>query len=407
MDRPKTKPPSPTSTSAYSSPSTQFIALSDDDINLWQAVAIVDERPTAFKVKWADSWVAKCDVTPDMVDVWRVGHASVRSDSTLSRRKSRNKSKFSTATATSTVTKPRGFSESSTISNPNPKGKEEKVVSDSEDEKDIDEITTILLPTSTVARPSFNTEYVLIQSDKNYKQKPDIRPRGDNSSHNALSMGVDETILNAQRGLSHKTPASAASHVPHNSHNPHAPTIVIPIPGSDQSDDSDDDNNSHDEEKEKEKERGDDDDDEENGNDAGDESRPAVTPNSIVVTPVWKDGKIVRETFKYLESEAEFDKRIEEERKASIAESIAWRNFLLEHTKQKLRENPTKGIQDHSKRRLLLFKRVEDILDNYCQPDDTIPDKMLFFTAEDLEKLEKITDCLDEEPKDEDVEMED
>lgn len=78
MDRPETKPPSPTSSSAYSSPSTQFIALSDDDINLWQAVAIVDERPTAFK-EWADSWVAKCDVTPDMVDVWRVGHASVRS----------------------------------------------------------------------------------------------------------------------------------------------------------------------------------------------------------------------------------------------------------------------------------------------------------------------------------------
>ncbi|KAH7868045.1 uncharacterized protein C8R40DRAFT_1063003 [Lentinula edodes] len=90
MDRPKTKPPSPTTSSAYSSPSTQFIALSDDDINLWDAVAIVDERATAFKVKWAgtdpetgepwaDSWVAKCDVTPDMVDVWRVGHASVRS----------------------------------------------------------------------------------------------------------------------------------------------------------------------------------------------------------------------------------------------------------------------------------------------------------------------------------------
>ncbi|KAJ3873192.1 hypothetical protein F5051DRAFT_419882 [Lentinula edodes] len=330
MDRPETKPPSPTSSSAYSSPSTQFIALSDDDVNLWQAVAIVDERPTAFKVKWADSWVAKCDVTPDMVDVWRVGHASVRSGSTSSRRKSRNKSRFSTATATSIVTKPRGFSESSAISNPNLKGKEkEKVVSDSEDEKDIDEISTILLPTSTVARPNFNTEYVPIQSDKNDKQKPDSRPRGDHSSHNALSMAVDETILNAQRGVSHKTPASAASHVPHNLH---APTIVIPIPGSDQSDDSDDDNNSHDEEKEKEKERereDDDDDDEENANDVEDESRPAVTPNSIVVTPVWKDGKIVRETFKYLESDAEFDKRIEEERKAKIAESIAWRNALL------------------------------------------------------------------------------
>ncbi|KAJ3849750.1 hypothetical protein EV368DRAFT_67188 [Lentinula lateritia] len=331
-----------------------------------------------------------------MVDVWRVGHASVRSDSTLSRRKSRNKSKFSTATATSTVTKPRGFSESSTISNPNSKGKEkEKVVSDSEDEKDIDEITTILLPTSTVARPNFNTEYVLIQSDKNYKQKPDSRPRGDNSFHNPLSMAVDGTILNAQRGVSHKTPASAAWSQLH-------------FPCSDQSDDSDDDNNSHDEEKEKEKERErDDDDDEENGNDAEDESRPAVTPNSIVVTPVWKDGKIVRETFKFLESDAEFEKRMEEKRKAVSAVAVARRNALLEHTKQKLRENPTKGIQDHSKRRILLFKRVEDILHNYRQPDDTVPDKMLYFSAEDLEKLEKITDCLDEEPKDEDVEMED
>ncbi|KAJ3928035.1 MAG: hypothetical protein NXY57DRAFT_1023141 [Lentinula lateritia] len=292
MDRPETKPPSPTSSSAYSSPSTQFIALSDDDINLWQAVAIVDERPTAFK-EWADSWVAKCDVTPDMVDVWRVGHASVRSGSTSSRRKSRNKSKFSTATATSTVTKPRGFSESSAISNPNSKGKEkEKVVSDSEDEKDIDEITTILLPTSTVARPNFNTEYVLIQSDKNYKQMPDSRPRGDNSFHNPLSMAVDGTILNAQRGVSHKTPASAAPHVPHNSHNP---LLLLSL--------------FHEEkEKDKDKEREDDDDDEDNGNDAEDEYRPAVTPNSIVVTPVWKDGKIVRETFEFLESDAEFDK---------------------------------------------------------------------------------------------------
>ncbi|KAJ3865695.1 hypothetical protein EV359DRAFT_62957 [Lentinula novae-zelandiae] len=317
--------------------------------------------------------------------------------STSSRRKSRNKSKFSTATATSTVTKPRGFSESSAISNPNPKGKEkEKVVSYSEDEKDIDEITTILLPTSTVAQPNFNTEYVRIQSDKNYEQKPDSRPRGDNSFHNPLSMAVDETILNAQRGVSHKTPASAAPHVPHNSHNPHAPTIVIPIPGSDQSDDSDDDNNTHDEEKEKERERQDDDDDEDNGNDAEDEYRPAVTPNSIVVTPVWKDGKIVRETFEFLESDAEFEKRMEEKRKAAIAVALARRNALLEHTKQKLRENPTKGYKTTLNGEYSCsVQRVEDILHNYRQPDDTVPDKMLYFSAEDLEKLEKITDCLD------------
>lgn len=116
--------------------------------------------------------------------------------STSSRRKSRNKSKFSTATATSTVTKPRGFSESSAISNPNSKGKEkEKVVSDSEDEKDIDEITTILLPTSTVARPNFNTEYVLIQSDKNYKQMPDSRPRGDNSKYAIQLQSLTNSFL--------------------------------------------------------------------------------------------------------------------------------------------------------------------------------------------------------------------
>lgn len=44
---------------------------------------------------------------------------------------------------------------------------------------------------------------------------------------------------------------------------------------------------------------------------------------------------------------------------------------------------------------IIILERVEDILHNYRQPDDTVPDKMLYFSAEDLEKLEKITDCLD------------
>lgn len=44
---------------------------------------------------------------------------------------------------------------------------------------------------------------------------------------------------------------------------------------------------------------------------------------------------------------------------------------------------------------IIILERVEDILHNYRQSDDTVPDKMRFFSAEDLEKLEKITDCLD------------
>ncbi|KAJ3871197.1 hypothetical protein F5051DRAFT_341253 [Lentinula edodes] len=63
----------------------QFAKLSDDDINLWDAVAIVGERKKHFRVKWAgmdpvtgepweDSWVPKHNVTPDLVETWRAGH---------------------------------------------------------------------------------------------------------------------------------------------------------------------------------------------------------------------------------------------------------------------------------------------------------------------------------------------
>ncbi|KAJ3870886.1 hypothetical protein F5051DRAFT_434291, partial [Lentinula edodes] len=134
-------------------------------------------------------------------------------------------------------------------------------------------------------------------------------------------------------------------------------------------------------------------------------ARSAIEPNSVEFQQVIRKGVVIKETFRYLESDEDFDKRIEEETKVKIEESIRWRNSLLEHTKKKLKENPTKGIQDHTKRRLLLFKNVEAILDNYCQPDDSIPDKMRFFTPEDLEKLENIHTCLDEEPQDEDVLM--
>ncbi|KAJ4464600.1 hypothetical protein C8R41DRAFT_872088 [Lentinula lateritia] len=141
-------------------------------------------------------------------------------------------------------------------------------------------------------------------------------------------------------------------------------------------------------------------------------ARSAIEPNSVEFHQVIRKGVVIKETFRYLESDEDFDKRIEEETKVKTEESIRWRNSLLEHTKKKLKENPTKGIQDHTKRRLLLFsthfkilENVEAILDNYCQPDDSIPDKMCFFTPEDLEKLENIHTCLDEEPQDEDVLM--
>ncbi|KAJ3870562.1 hypothetical protein F5051DRAFT_447496, partial [Lentinula edodes] len=136
-------------------------------------------------------------------------------------------------------------------------------------------------------------------------------------------------------------------------------------------------------------------------------SRSEVVPNSIEITPIRKGGRIVGERFKFLESDAEFEERINEKRKAATQEALRRRNALLEHTKQKLKEHPTKGIQDHSKRRLWLFKNVEAILHKYRQSDDTVPDKMRFFTPEDLEKLENIHSCLDEVPEDQDLLIDD
>ncbi|KAJ3983453.1 hypothetical protein F5890DRAFT_192885 [Lentinula detonsa] len=64
---------------------TQFIDLPDDDVNLWDAVEIVGESATQFKIKWdgmnpatgkpwPDSWVQKHDATPDLVQGWRLNH---------------------------------------------------------------------------------------------------------------------------------------------------------------------------------------------------------------------------------------------------------------------------------------------------------------------------------------------
>ncbi|KIK63306.1 hypothetical protein GYMLUDRAFT_464287 [Collybiopsis luxurians FD-317 M1] len=61
---------------------TQFIPQSGDEDTLWEAVAIVAENAKLYKIKWAgfdpatgkpwaDSWVAKHDVTRDLVEAWR------------------------------------------------------------------------------------------------------------------------------------------------------------------------------------------------------------------------------------------------------------------------------------------------------------------------------------------------
>ncbi len=68
-----------------SDPETQFLEQSDDEEKLWDAIKIVAERSKEFKVKWdgidnktgkpwPDSWVYKHDVTPDLVNEWRLKH---------------------------------------------------------------------------------------------------------------------------------------------------------------------------------------------------------------------------------------------------------------------------------------------------------------------------------------------
>ncbi|KAJ3791398.1 hypothetical protein GGU11DRAFT_833670, partial [Lentinula aff. detonsa] len=75
---------------------TQFIDLPDDDVNLWDALEIVGESATQFKIKWdgmnpatgkpwPDSWVQKHDATPDLVQGWRVNHPRKISTASTSR----------------------------------------------------------------------------------------------------------------------------------------------------------------------------------------------------------------------------------------------------------------------------------------------------------------------------------
>ncbi|KAJ3845737.1 hypothetical protein EV368DRAFT_70472, partial [Lentinula lateritia] len=119
-----------------------------------------------------------------------------------------------------------------------------------------------------------------------------------------------------------------------------------------------------------------------------------VKPNSIEIIPVRRKAVIVREKFKYLELDEDFDKWIKEGTKTSIEESIQWEFKIIQS-----------GGCYYSVLILMILENVKAILDNYCQPDDSIPDKMHFFTPEDLEKLGNIYSCLDEEPQDEDVLM--
>ncbi|KAJ3782564.1 hypothetical protein GGU10DRAFT_77679 [Lentinula aff. detonsa] len=83
---------------------TQFIDLPDDDVNLWDAVEIVGESATQFKIKWdgmnpatgkpwPDSWVQKHDATPDLVQGWRLNHPrKISTASTSSRRRAKTSS---------------------------------------------------------------------------------------------------------------------------------------------------------------------------------------------------------------------------------------------------------------------------------------------------------------------------
>ncbi|KAJ3732709.1 hypothetical protein DFJ43DRAFT_291464 [Lentinula guzmanii] len=83
---------------------TQFIDLPDDDVNLWDAVEIVGESATQFKIKWdgmnpatgkpwPDSWVQKHDATPDLVQGWRLDHPrKISTASTSSRRRAKTSS---------------------------------------------------------------------------------------------------------------------------------------------------------------------------------------------------------------------------------------------------------------------------------------------------------------------------
>jgi hypothetical protein len=73
--------------SSSSDDEVAFVSQEDDSQNLWEVIAIVDEKRGRFKVQWAgtdpqtkepwpNSWVGKNDVTSDLVKEWKEKRAS-------------------------------------------------------------------------------------------------------------------------------------------------------------------------------------------------------------------------------------------------------------------------------------------------------------------------------------------
>ncbi|KAK7442792.1 hypothetical protein VKT23_016036 [Stygiomarasmius scandens] len=130
-----------------SEPETQFVPQEDDEDNLWQVIAIVDEDKKMYKVKWAGTdsngnpwpldWVPKHDCTPDLVVEWKKKKARRRS-SVASRSdnqtykphkrassKGSSASKASPAKSTSTI---RSNKRSSASSTPRPTNTKKSVI---------------------------------------------------------------------------------------------------------------------------------------------------------------------------------------------------------------------------------------------------------------------------------------
>ncbi|KAF8335125.1 hypothetical protein F5887DRAFT_892276 [Amanita rubescens] len=92
----KTKKATEESTS-FSSSEHQFQPREDDEEVLWDVIDIIDEKRAQYLVNWAGvdpatkkpwkpSWVAKGDVTDDLVEKWKK-HKKERQGSAAARRK--------------------------------------------------------------------------------------------------------------------------------------------------------------------------------------------------------------------------------------------------------------------------------------------------------------------------------
>ncbi|KIK50121.1 hypothetical protein GYMLUDRAFT_253266 [Collybiopsis luxurians FD-317 M1] len=125
----------------------------------------------------------------------------------------------------------------------------------------------------------------------------------------------------------------------------------------------------------------------------------AVEPNSFTLINITRpDGTIERQDIHYHESDTEFWSRIEEMKKVVNQKAMDQQAAFMAYAAARWEENPTKGIQNHQKRRELLTKTANALHDRKPRPVGVVPTGMQFWDQEDLERSKRISDCLNEDP---------